>query len=415
MIRNSTIVNDCIRRRWWALTKNLVFTLIGGIFSLTIAMGIGRFSYTPLLPFMQDDFGFSDAVAGLLATSNYAGYLVGALVASIMPTKEKRALWLKVSLVSSVITTGLMGLTHTYVIWHMLRFLSGVASSFVFVFASSIVLDKLARKGKTSWSGFFYSGVGIGIFTSSLLISYFNQFVQWEMLWIGLAALCGILTLFGFLWVRDKKIIRQPVEKRTTLNFSSKKESKRFLTFLLIAYGLEGLGYIVTGTFIVSIAEKTATFNKQATAIWMIVGLAAIPSCFLWAKFAKIIGAVQALITAMVLQAVGITLPVIWNTEGSFLLSAILFGATFMGITTLATTLAREIDSENSSRIIGTMTAMYATGQMIGPVIAGSFATITGSFHLPLLGAGVSVLIGAFLLVLSRKNIKSANERRYHY
>ncbi len=378
-------------------------------------MGIGRFAYTPLLPLMQDDLGFSDTVAGLLATSNYAGYLVGALLASIIPTKEKRTFWLKVSLVSSVVTTGLMGLSHAYLIWHLLRFFSGVASSFVFVFASSIVLDKLARRGKTSWSGFFYSGVGFGIFSSSLLISYIHHSVQWEMLWIGLAALCGILTLFVSVWVRDKEPIHECAEKVMTPKHFSKMDSKRFLTFLLIAYGLEGLGYIVTGTFIVSIAEKTTTFNQQATAIWTVVGLSAIPSCYLWAKFAKKIGDVQALITAMVLQAVGITLPVIWNAEVSFLLSAILFGATFMGITTLATTLAREIDSENSSRIIGIMTTIYASGQMIGPVIAGSFATFTGSFHLPLIGAGVSVLMGSFLLVLSKKKIKSSNESQLNY
>ena len=52
----------------------------------------------------------------------------------------------------------------------------------------------------------------------------------------------------------------------------------KWLPWLIIAYGLEGLGYIVTGTFIVSIAEKTSNFSSDPTFVWMVVGLGAIPS-----------------------------------------------------------------------------------------------------------------------------------------
>lgn len=67
------------------LTKQPFLFLIGGILSLIIAMGIGRFAYTPILPHMQNDLSFSNAFAGYLATSNYAGYLFGALLAGAIP------------------------------------------------------------------------------------------------------------------------------------------------------------------------------------------------------------------------------------------------------------------------------------------------------------------------------------------
>ena len=38
--------------------------ITGGFLALVIAMGVGRFAYTPLLPTMQNQFGFSDEVAG---------------------------------------------------------------------------------------------------------------------------------------------------------------------------------------------------------------------------------------------------------------------------------------------------------------------------------------------------------------
>ena len=70
-----------------------------------------------------------------------------------------------------------------------------------------------------------------------------------------------------------------------------------------------------------------------------------------------------------------------------------------MGITTLTTTLARQMNPSNSSRIIGYLTAIYAAGQMIGPTIAGILASYTQSFNSALIGAACAVFIGSVLLV----------------
>lgn len=58
--------------------------LSAGIFSLLLTFGVARFAYTPLLPLMQQQAGLGLAEAGWLAALNYAGYLCGALVASLI-------------------------------------------------------------------------------------------------------------------------------------------------------------------------------------------------------------------------------------------------------------------------------------------------------------------------------------------
>lgn len=386
------------------LFKHSSIFLLGGILSLIVAMGIGRFAYTPILPLMQSDLSFSNAVGGYLATSNYAGYLLGAFLVGVIPVKQHRTFILRLSLVVSILTTASMGLFQSYFIWYGLRFISGISSAIVFVMASGIVLDKLAIRNKLNWSGIFYGGVGLGIFLSSLLIPILNRLYSWEGVWLGLSGVSMLLVLIVWISMKDEPL---------SFEKTSKQESAlcvpplKWIPWLIVAYGLEGLGYIVTGTFIVSIAKEIPSFNGDATVVWMVVGLAAIPSCIIWSELAKKIGFVKSLVLAMTLQAFGIALPALWVSQIGVVLSALLFGATFMGITTLATTLARQMSPFNSSRIIGILTSIYAGGQMIGPSIAGIISTATQNYDAVLLGAASVVLVGAGLLLTGIRFEKS--------
>ncbi|MDQ0858651.1 YbfB/YjiJ family MFS transporter [Bacillus sp. V2I10] len=186
----------------------------GNIF-LIIAMGIGRFAYTPILPLMQKDLSLSNTATGYIASSNYAGYLLGAILAGAIPFKKYRTILLRISLIISILTTALMDLTYSNLLWNVLRFLSGVASAFVLVLASGIVLDKLSTIRKSSWSGLFYGGVGLGIFLSSLMIPSLNHLFRWEGTWIGLAVVSGILAIFVWIWLDETPNV---VEKKNKLD-----------------------------------------------------------------------------------------------------------------------------------------------------------------------------------------------------
>lgn len=330
----------------------------GGILLLAVAMGIGRFAYTPMLPFMQQSLGWSSSEAGLIAMSNYAGYFVGALLLSFLVISRKKEI-LIIVLLLNVLTTFMMGFCHELVLFYVIRFLSGVSSAFIFILSSQIILSYITRLQKSWWSGILYGGVGLGIVISSLILMLFSDFLIWRSIWKTLGAVSTVLSILGIFLM-----IHIPTEEMKTTKSST---LKRPIHWLICAYGLEGLGYIITGTFIVAIAQEIPTLQWDATIIWLIVGVAAIPSCWLWVRLAEKYRYKQILAIALFVQAFGIIIPAVVATKVGFLISAILFGLTFMGITTLANTIGREHAVESLSRL----TAVYALGQMVGPMIAG--------------------------------------------
>jgi hypothetical protein len=85
--------------------------LIGGMLGMVVAMGIGCFAFTPILPLMQRDLAMSNTVADWLAGLNYLGYLAGALAFSVRPRLLRNRLVNRSALFASIATTLLMGCT----------------------------------------------------------------------------------------------------------------------------------------------------------------------------------------------------------------------------------------------------------------------------------------------------------------
>ena len=132
-----------------------------GLTALAVAVGIGRFAFTPILPLMQQDAGLSVAQGGWLASANYLGYLVGAL--SAMGLRVRPATATRVGLVLIGLATLGMGLEHRFAAWVALRWLAGVGSAWVLVFASAWCLERLAPARRPLLNGAVFAGVGTGI------------------------------------------------------------------------------------------------------------------------------------------------------------------------------------------------------------------------------------------------------------
>ncbi len=359
--------------------------LIGGICTLSLAMGLSRFGFTPVIPLMQRDTGISEWHIAVLASANYTGYLIGAYTSRQPGIRQHTQTWLGIGLVLSILLLAAMPLTMNAVLWSVLRLLSGFLSAILFVVASSITLGQ----GRTAWAGYLYSGVGIGIMLTGLLVPLFDTIGGWQAAWLGLAVCGSLLGAVAWHTLAEKRAEPVPAVPAGT---QGRFVRDRQWVALLISYSLEGIGYIITATFIVQMIKAMPELSHIANQSWAVIGCAAIPSAYVWAQIARKTGIKQSLILAFALQAAGILIPVISQNQVSILVGAILFGGTFMGITSLTITLAHQLKPESSLQAIGELTTIYAVGQILGPIAAAYLQKHVHSLAPSLFAVGVLLL-----------------------
>ena len=374
-----------------------------------VAMGISRFAYTPILPFMRVDANLTFSQGGLLASSNYIGYFIGALGAGFIYRSKKNFLLLNV--VINILSVVLMGVIDSYGIWILLRLIAGITGGFIFVLTSSIVMDYLAAQLLTRWGGYVFSGIGLGIATSGLVVPFLEAHTAWQGSWIGLGVLSTLFLLTTLLLWRKLSVPNRtkPVQGEHTSIWHG------FMPWLIVAYGLEGLGYIVTGTFLVDIIYNIEALRSYAGYSWVVVGLAAIPSAPIWMKLMTRFSTISMMALAYALQIIGILLPVVSQTAWSVLLSAFLFGFTFVGLVTMSTGYGRALFPKQSAYVVSMLTTFYALGQIIGPMIASRLETHYATFKAPLLFAGIIVTLALLILIIGyyyskKKSVPVAQE-----
>lgn len=365
---------------------------LGGLLSLAAAMGIGRFVYTPILPSMAEGAPLSASEAGLVASANFLGYLIGALAAARGSLPGSMRSWFLGALFLSALTSAAMGLATEVTSFLVLRFAGGVASAFVLVFSSALVLERLAAMKRPELSAVHFAGVGIGIALSALLINTLNsRQAEWPDLWFASGAVTLALLLAAALLIKgdgDGKAASAAQESRTV---------DAPLGRLIAAYGLFGFGYVITATFISLIVRENAVLSPAEPWVWLAFGLAAAPSVYLWNRIAAVIGARSAFAVACIIEAGGVALSVAGLGPAAVVLASILLGGTFMGITALGLVEARRITPGDPRRTLALMTASFGLGQMIGPWCAGLLRDATGSYTEASLAAALALVLAAAL------------------
>ena len=365
---------------------------LAGLLSLAVGIGIGRFAYTPILPYMIAGLEFDRSQAGLIASANYLGYFVGALAAAWRAVPGDSRLWLLGALAASALTTGAMAFTTSLGAFLLLRFVSGAAGALVMVFASSLVMDRLSAAGRDGWAAVMYAGVGSGIAISSLAVpAAASGGSDWQSPWFFCGALCLALSFPVVLMLPRR---RGPA---TATPRAAPSKRNTGLGRLIVAYGLVGFGYVITATFVADMVRADPVLQRAETLVWLCVGLTAAPSVALWGWAGRRWGNARAFAAGCLIEAAGVALSVLGGGIWSILLAAGLLGGTFVGLTAIGLIEARHLSAGDARRSIALMTAAWGLGQMVGPTLAGVLYDSLGSYLVPSLLATAALAVAATL------------------
>jgi MFS family permease len=368
-------------------------TAFAGFVALAVAMGIGRFAFTPVLPLMQDDHAMRVADAGWLAASNYIGYLLGSLAAAVAHARPASAI--RAGLVAIAALTAAMAVFTGFVSWLALRGLAGFASAFVFVAVSAWTLEKLAALKSPGLNAMVYAGVGAGIVGAGLICVAVVHFDLRSMhAWIALGAAALLLTATTWRSYSSPRAASiDAAARRATLAWNAERLR------LVLAYGFFGFGYILPATFLPAMAKQSLADPQLFIWSWPIFGAAAALSTFALAALPKSFDVRKAWMGAQIVMAIGVALPLVLSGGWAIAASALSVGGTFMVITAAAMQEARKVAPHEASAFIAAMTAAFALGQIAGPVAVSVLAGTRGEFTTPLILAAVLLVAGAVLLV----------------
>ena len=393
---------------------------LAGLLALAVAMGIGRFAFTPLLPIMVDEGALDVTGASLLASANYLGYLVGALVCTFQPWLWRRLRFhaavdgpamVRLGLVATSLLTAGMAWPWPAA-WSWLRFAAGVASAIVFLHTTAWCLEQLARRQVPSMGALIYAGPGLGIVANGLVA---GALVAWRVPaatgWLAFSLLAAALT--AAVWrvfdARHAITPAQPNRDDPVLPSTAAAAPAGPLqsALLALAYGLAGLGYIISATFLPVIARQVLPGSPWLDLFWPLVGVGVIVGALTASRIATGSDLRLRLVASYAIQAAGVAAGLVSPTLAGFALGSLLLGLPLTAISFFAMQEARRLQPLQATSLMGLLTATYGVGQVGGPPLAALLvarsATPAAGFAWSLWIASGALVLGALLyLVLAR-------------
>ncbi len=375
-----------------------------GLLALAVAMGIGRFAFTPILPMMQVDAGLSLAAGGWLASANYLGYLLGALSAMAVRVPPPTAI--RAGLVTIGITTLAMGVVHHVAAWVVLRLLAGVASAWVLIYVSAWSLERLAPLRRPVLTSTVYAGVGTGIAVAgALCLALMGAGANFVHAWLGL----GILSLGATAWIWP--MVRSQGARAADAGAARRghrwdAESVR----LVFCYGSFGFGYIIPATFLPVMAREVIDDPAVFGWSWPVFGAAAALSTFAAAALARLMPNRRLWMVSQLTMAAGVAVPVLWPGIAGIMLAALFVGGTFVVCTMVGLQEARLVVGAHATGLMAAMTAAFALGQILGPLTVSAAIEAGASMSAALLVACALLLVSG--VALARQTSLDGKESR---
>ncbi|MEU8273673.1 YbfB/YjiJ family MFS transporter [Microbispora bryophytorum] len=300
------------------------------------ALGLARFAYGLLLPAMREELHWSLAEAGAMSAANGLGYLLGALVTAVVVRRLGTAATFRWGMVLTALALAVTATSDAYPVLLAARAAAGVAGAAVFVTGGVIASRLAARAASGSPITVYFAGAGLGIVVGGAGIPPLGD--RLHLAWAGLGLAAGLAALLS--WTAAKAgEDAQPGEDPQAA--TAGRVHVWPLWGVAVAYLLFATGYITYITFLSAyLADRHAPLG-QVVLTWTALGLAVVAAPALWSRPTAQWPGTRALATLLGLLGGGAALAMAAPAPPVILASAILYGATFMGVPAAVTALIK--------------------------------------------------------------------------
>lgn len=419
---------------WCPLTRRVHYgwvVLAMGTLVVFGSLGLGRFSYSAVLPAMQKGLGMDNRLGGAVATANLAGYLLFCVVGGLLAVRfgPRRVIAAGLALTAvSMIMTGTARSVAAAAAW---RALAGIGSGASNVPVMGLMAAWFAPRRRGLAAGVAVAGSSIaliilGPLVPRILASFGND--GWRICWFlfGGATLLLAVGAAVFLRNRPSDVGLRPIgagsDEPTAAATGSRRSwgdvyTKPVVWLVALVYVAFGFSYIIYMTFFNRCLISEGGYTEaEAGRLFMVVGWLSLFCGLIWGSVSDVIGRKGALAIVYVIQAAAFSLFPLWPEPAGFLLSAILFGLTAWSIPgIMAATCGDLLGPRLAPAALGFVTLFFGLGQAAGPVAAGAIADAYKSFWPALwLSASVALLgaIGSLLLPLKRLRDEEAKDEQ---
>ncbi len=372
--------------------------IIAGILSTIIAIGFGRFIYTPILPNMQNDLNLNSTTMGMISSFNYFGYLIGSIIPIIWKNSDFRKMIIFSSIISAV-TICLMGCTTDLRIFCTLRFICGISSAVSFVYTISLMFNFFKESLNKTLQLYHFCGIGLGIVVGTTvvwIISTINLLWSHQWMFVGLIGifLCTAIIIFIPKNLDYKNEDRNSVKSKLKINF----------IIISLGYFFFGIGYIIFGTFISAIARNLFEVSFYQYMSWIIVGFFAIPSVLVWDWVSRKISIDLLLFFSCSTVTLGVAF-LIFNNVSYFFIACLLYGLGVPGSVALILVEGKKRFIGNVNISVAIMTTAFSIGQILGPYVSGMLIDLEHNYKSSIYLA-ISCMILSSILMLNPKRLK---------
>jgi MFS family permease len=374
------------------------WTIVGiGFLNIAASIGLARFAYTLIMPDMRQGLGLSYGHMGMIAGAGFAVYALSCPVAGLATVR----LGMRWVIAGSLALAGLglsgLGRVGGFATGLLanLAVQAGSAGATTAGFVVTAAWFPPSSRGRAA--GWVLGGAGAGIALGGRLVPTLlaSRVEGWRAAWTATGLATLLVAVACALLLRDP-----PGPGLETLPRPGKAAADiirhRGLWGVAALTGLFGFEYIIFGTFFAVRLRETGWSVDAVGDLWFLVGLLTIASGPIGGVLADRLGRWRTMGLLAALQAIASGALAVSATPPFAIGASVLYGATVMGFPAAVAALCADlVGPARAAAAMGFTNIAFATGQALGPLVAGLIIEASGSVAPALALGGALSLAGS--------------------